>query len=235
LPRVWEKMIDGILRKNKLQPMTHEPCLYMGYVMGAYALFLCQVDDFAIGAQDEATANTLIMSINCDLKLPIQFMGLVSRFNGMDIQQTKFYIKITCTKYINKMVRLHPWATQQPLSMMPLPFESDKASLQKLLQCILPTMEDEQKQLEEKMGIKYRHVTGEVLFPMVKCMPDISIHAIILSQYMSNPGQAHYAALKNLVRYLAHTADKGIYYWRTTPDNTLPQGVFLSSMMTIIR
>jgi hypothetical protein len=163
-PRLWEKMIDGILKKNKRQPTTHEPCLYMGYVMGAYTLFLRQVDDFAIGAQDEATANTLITSINCDLKLPIQIMGLVSRFNGMNKQQTKHYIKLTCTEYINKMVQSHPWATQQPLPTMPLPFELDKASLQKLLQCALPTTEDEQAQLEERMGIKYWHVMGEVLF-----------------------------------------------------------------------
>jgi len=42
---------------------------------------------------------------------------------------------------------------------------------------------------------------------------------------MSNPGQAHYEALKHLVRYLAHTANEGINYWRTAPVNTLPQGV----------
>jgi hypothetical protein len=66
--------------------------------------------------------------------------------------------------------------------------------------------------------------TGEVLFPMVKCRLDILMHAIILSQYMSNPGQAHYEVLKNLVRYLAHTANKGIYYWRTELDTTLLLG-----------
>jgi hypothetical protein len=72
------------------------------------------------------------------------------------------------------------------------------------------------------MGIKYRHVMGKVLFPTVKCRPDISVHAIVLSQYMNNPAQAHYKALKDLVRYKAHMADDGIHYWRTDPDDTLP-------------
>jgi deoxyuridine 5'-triphosphate nucleotidohydrolase len=223
-PRLWEKMIDGILRRNKLHPMTHEPCLYMGYINGGYTLFLRQVDDVAIAMEDDDTATILISNINVDLKLPIQIMGPITQFNGMDIQQSRYYIKITCTKYINKMVQSHPWSTLHPLPTMPLPFPSDKESLRKLLQCNLPQTETEQKQLEERMGIKYRHVMGEVLFPMVKCRPDISVHTIILSQYMNNPGQPHYEALKNLDRYLAHTVDEGIYYWRSSPVLALPTG-----------
>jgi hypothetical protein len=84
---------------------------------------------------------------------------------------------------------------------MPLPFSSDKASIKKILQYDTPKTVDEQQRLEEQMGIKYRHVMGKVLFPTVKCRPDISVHAIVLSQYMNNPAQAHYKALKDLVRY----------------------------------
>ncbi len=189
-----------------------------------YTLFLRQVDDFAIAMKDDDTATLLISNINVDLKLPIKIMGLITRFNGMDIQQSRHYIKITCIKYITKMVQSHPWSTLQPPPTMPLPFPSDKDSLRRLLQCDLPQMETEQKQLEERMGIKYRHVMGEVLFPMVKCWPDISVHGIILSKYMNNPGQSHYKALKDLVRYLAHTADEGIFYWRSSPVLTLPSG-----------
>jgi len=141
--------------------------------------------------KDDDTATLLISNINVDLKLPIKIMGLITRFNGMDIQQSRHYIKITCIKYITKMVQSHPWSTLQPPPTMPLPFPSDKDSLRRLLQCDLPQMETEQKQLEERMGIKYRHVMGEVLFPMVKCWPDISVHGIILSKYMNNPGQSH--------------------------------------------
>lgn len=35
---------------------------------------------------------------------------------------------------------------------------------------------------------------GEIMFPLVTCQPDISSHAIILSQYMDNPGEHHYNA-----------------------------------------
>ena len=90
------------------------------------------------------------------------------------------------------------------------------------MQCQQPMMDDEKITLETRMGIKYRHVMGKVLYPMLKCRPDISVHAIFLSQYMKNPGEEHNKALKSLVCYLAATHFEGIYYWRKQRHNTLP-------------
>lgn len=43
-PRLWEKLIDGILCKLGLMPTTHEPCLYSGILNNNYTLFLRKVD-----------------------------------------------------------------------------------------------------------------------------------------------------------------------------------------------
>jgi hypothetical protein len=72
------------------------------------------------------------------------------------------------------------------------------------------------------MGIKYRKLMGEILFPMVKCRPDISTRAIILSQYMNKPGEVHYNALKQLLHYLTITKVTGKHYWRKEPHQHLP-------------
>jgi KUP system potassium uptake protein len=63
---------------------------------------------------------------------------------------------------------------------------------------------------------------GEILYPMVKCRPDISTHAILLSQFINNPGEVHYIALKQLATYLIATKSEGIHYWRCQPHPTLP-------------
>jgi hypothetical protein len=62
--RLWEKLIDSILKKIGFKATTHEPCLYYGTFEGQYTLFLRQVDDFAIATTNEHTANTIITSIN---------------------------------------------------------------------------------------------------------------------------------------------------------------------------
>jgi hypothetical protein len=66
-PRLWEKLIDKILRKIGLRPTTHEPCLYQGTYNGAYTVFMRQVDDFAIATSNGKTAAELIEEINTHL------------------------------------------------------------------------------------------------------------------------------------------------------------------------
>jgi hypothetical protein len=73
-----------------------------------------------------------------------------------------------------------------------------------------------------RMGVKYRKAMGEIMFPMIKCHPDISTHAIILSQFMNDPGEVHYKAVKDIMLYLTCTSTKGIQYWREKPHPHLP-------------
>jgi hypothetical protein len=194
-PRLWEKLIDKILRKIGLKPTTHEPCLYYGHMNGSYTLFLRQVDDFAIATTTEAQATEIIRQINNHLRLPIHNLGVINRFNGMDVDQTRHFIKIHCTKYIKKMTATHTWIPLQTMGHTKLPFPSDQAALTRLLQCVPPETTEQKLELECRMGIKYRHVMGEVMYPMVKCRPDISTHTILLSQYMNHPREEHYLAL----------------------------------------
>ena len=78
--------------------------------------------------------------------------------------------------------------------------------------------------LQQHMGFKYRQVMGEVIYPTMKCRPEIINHAIKLSQYLENPAEEHYHALRDLVAYLAATIEDGIYYWRKQPVMELPEG-----------
>jgi hypothetical protein len=40
---------------------------------------------------------------------------------------------------------------------------------------------------------------------------------------MANPASAHYAALKELIKYIHSTVNDGIYFWRDTPLHHLPE------------
>ena len=51
-------------------------------------LFLCQVDNFAIGVEDRSTANDIISKIKSEMSIKISELGQISRYNGVDIQQT---------------------------------------------------------------------------------------------------------------------------------------------------
>ena len=94
-PRLWAIMIDQIIRTEvNLIPTTHEPCLYSGYVDGHKVLFLRQVDHFAVACDNIETANKVIDLISSKLSAPMHKLGVINRYNGIDVMQTQDYVKI---------------------------------------------------------------------------------------------------------------------------------------------
>ena len=72
-------------------------------------LFLCQVDDFAVAAKHSHTAHHIIQQIDSNMTISMKALGLMTCFNGMDIIQTKHYIKLHCASYIWKVLATHDW------------------------------------------------------------------------------------------------------------------------------
>ena len=99
---------------------------------------------------------------------------------------------------------------------------ADNSYQQRLEQAPIRT-EEEIKSLEKEMGFGYRQAIGELIYAMVTCRrADIAHAAIKLSQYSTRPTRIHFEAVKDIMRYLKHTIDDGIYYWRKQPRIDLP-------------
>jgi hypothetical protein len=101
-PRLWEKHCDRILQRIGFIPTTHEPCLYFGYIEKNKVFFKRQVDDFAVACKEERIANLVFDSIDSELQKPIKRQGLVTLFNGLDVLQSRWYIKISVETYLTK-------------------------------------------------------------------------------------------------------------------------------------
>ena len=122
------------------------------------------------------------------------------------------------------MIKSHDWLIKGPIPTNPVPFPADNAYIKRIEEATVPDSVHAKQKLKEAMGFNYRQLIGEIIFPMMKCRPEISPHAIKLSQYMENPAAEHYQAVRDLVAYLAATIEEGIYYWRKHPVMELPIG-----------
>ena len=226
-PRLWSKLIDNIIKKDVgLVPTTHEPCVYSGTIDGVKVYLLRQVDDFAVASTDISICNKVISMISAKLSVPMHNLGILKRFNGIDIHQTQEYIKLSNETYISKVLANYNWLEKEhKQSLYPTPLKDDPAFLSRLDTEKGPdpsTNKTDYIALEEKMGVKYRKLLGELLFCMITCRPDISFPVIKLAKYANSPAEVHYQALKNILRYLRLTIDRGLYYWRiTTSHETL--------------
>jgi hypothetical protein len=62
-------------------------------------------------------------------------------------------------------------------------------------------------QVERMKGVPYSEAIGSVLWPVVVSRPDAAYAVGILSQFIQNPGQAHWEGVKRIIRYLGCTKD----------------------------
>lgn len=181
-----------------------------------------QVDDFAIGCRDRATADDIINIIDGKMTIKLKPLGIISRFNGIDVTQTRDYIKISNATYFDKILedKLQPTA---PSHTYPIPMNSDPAYNRRIEDAV-PLTDKELQKVEKKFGFSYRQGIGELIYGMVTCRPDISFPLIKLSQYSTKPALEHFEAVQELYNYIRSTKSDGIYYWRTAPRMDLPLG-----------
>eukprot|EP00986_Skeletonema_menzelii_P015723 scaffold12494_cov159-Skeletonema_menzelii.AAC.1 len=222
-PRLWEKHIDKILRNLGLTPTVHEPCLYSGIINNERVLFMRQCDDFACAAPTAATCQILFDLIDDQLDLPLKPLGLINLFNGVNIQQTKHYIKLSVSTWIEKICDKYDWLLHSSSSSKPLtPLPATKTFLDAFRNASGNPDPKHQRDLEKHNGFNYRTAIGELIYAMVSCRPDLSYAVTKCAQFSACPHQKHYDGVKNILRYLYHTRHDGIYFWRTTTNDSLP-------------
>ena len=223
-PRLWTILIDKIIQDLGFKPCHHEPCLYVNTnYNGEKVYFLRQVDDFAISARTEAIANEVINKINSKLSIDIKPLGIINRFNGVDIQQSRHFIKLYNKTYIRKILRDKNWlnASIPGNHTKYLPMHNDR-TYNKSIETSDPISPSELPSVEKEFGFTYKQGIGELIYAMVTCRPDISYPLIKLSQYSTKPARIHFEAVQSMYQYLKDTIDEGIHYWRKEPREDCP-------------
>ena len=205
---LWERLItDILLNKMGFRCTTHERNLYIGMIDGHEIIACRQVDDFASGSASQAGADLFMTTVQKHVEAEFVGMGIVTeqgqyqRFNGIDIFQTRDYVKIGCESYLDRMLQTHGWDAPRksdPHNIVPLrPDTTD--DLMKVEGP--PEKSPEAKQLAYNHGFKYRNVLGELVYAYVICRLDIGYAVCFLARFSSNPHNDHYLALKHVCKY----------------------------------
>ena len=101
-------------------------CLYYNpNYKGEQVYCLQQVDNFAISSTQKHTALEIIDNIDKHMTIKVKPLGIISRFNGVDVQQMKYFTKLHNETYINKILKVKI-DTDKHLQMLSLPTSEDK-------------------------------------------------------------------------------------------------------------
>ena len=223
----WETYINKILLEELgFINTTHERNLYRGKIDGEDVLLCRQVDDFAVGCADPGTAEKFIKLINDRVTTdskgmgePLKLRGHRSAYNGIDLYQTRDYVKVACDTYIERLLQTHGWDSPEVLDKCQdvSPIVDDLA---RTLHEFQGPAEDtkEHRELRDKMGFSYRQLLGELMYAYVVARPDIGFAVCLLARFSASPHEKHYRALEAVAKHLGATKDWGIVYWRTAPN-----------------
>ena len=124
--KMWMNLIDQILINDLgFATTTKGRCIYIKKIEEGIILLLQQIDDFCCLCTDEQDAKNIYNMIGTKIQfqskrdkghIPFEYLGLVKDYNDTDLVQTKKYIEMNCSNYVNRFLKSHDWdvASDQP-------------------------------------------------------------------------------------------------------------------------
>jgi hypothetical protein len=146
--------------------------------------------------------------IDDELSIPMKRQGYLDMYNGIDILQTRDYIRITCNTFINKICDkyLNSWMQNfTSTEDQPTPLPTDPTWFKKFNAAISDPDPKVQAKLAKKMQLTYWSGVGELIWAMTTTRPDLAYTSVKLSQANSAPNEHHYHGAKHALKYLYST------------------------------
>ena len=227
---LWERMITDILiNKMGFKNTTHERNIYTGMVDGEEVLVCRQVDDFASGSKTRKAAERFLDLVRehvqaefAGMGIEIPDKGMFQRYNGIDVFQTRDYVKLSAESYIDRMLQTHGWDStkqQDDSKIVPL-VPASVTELQTLKGP--PEKSVEATEIANRCGFSYRNILGELICACVICRLDIGCAVCFLARFSDAPHEAHFKALKHVCKCLRATKSWGLTCHRPEPLMDLP-------------
>jgi hypothetical protein len=110
-PRLWDKYISKMITEELgCQSTVHEPYLYYKRDKDDnLTLILRQVDDFLVANKDSKECDRIGELIQARMTNPLNQLGTTRKFNGVNVEQTRYFNYVHCQTYIEKIVSHHGW------------------------------------------------------------------------------------------------------------------------------
>ncbi len=129
-------------------------------------------------------------------------------FNGINVVQTKHYIKMDCHTYIDNFWEkyLETWLRKLHIADdCPTPLPAYKEWLNKFNSAVGSNDPKVIAKLEFTMQVKYRGGVGKLIWAVTTCRPDLVFASVKLSQSNTTPAEYYFHGLKHAIRYLYTT------------------------------
>ncbi|KAG7589765.1 GAG-pre-integrase domain [Arabidopsis suecica] len=199
-PRAWYNALRDFLLSIGFVNSLADASMFVLNKGGVLVYILIYVDDFLITGNNSMEVSRIIQVLAA--RFSLKDLGNLSYFLGMEAYRDTSGLHLTQTKYITDLLVKTNMASCKPVS-------TPMCSNDRLTAFAGSVLDD---------PTEFRTIVGSLQY-LLLTRPDIAFAVNRLSQYMHRPTTVHFEAVKRILRYLAGTPTKGIFFSRTTPLN----------------
>jgi Reverse transcriptase (RNA-dependent DNA polymerase) len=194
-PRAWFEKLCNTLLLMGFQSSNYDPSLFLSRNNGQLTLILVYVDDILVTGSDPTLIQQCITYLSN--RFTIRDLGQVHFFLGVQVTSSDKGLFLSQTKYLSDLLVRANMLNRKPLL-------SPMASGTNLSQIGSKPCQD---------PYLFRSIVGALQYATLT-RPDISFSVNKISQFMHNPTDDHWSAVKRILRYVAGTLQYGIQLFK---------------------
>ncbi|WJX29428.1 hypothetical protein P8452_18069 [Trifolium repens] len=200
--RSWNLRFDETVKQYGFIKNEDEPCVYKK-VSGSMIVFLVlYVDDILLIGNDVPTLQQVKTWLGKCFSM--KDLGEAAYILGIRIYRdiSQRLLGLSQSTYIDKVLRRFNMHDSKK-GFIPMQHGL----------CLSKTQSPSSKKERERMNeIPYASAIGSIMYAMLCTRPDVSYALSATSRYQSDPGESHWIAVKNILKYLRRTKDSFLIY-----------------------
>ena len=200
--RSWNKRFDEEIKKFGFVQHPDEPCVYRKASGSNVTFLVLYVDDILIIGKHIP----MLQDVKSHLGkcFAMKDLGEATFILGIKIyrDRNKRLIGLSQSAYIDKVLKRFKMENSKR-GILPMP---EGLGLSVKQGASTP---DEVKRMQR---IPYASAVGSIMYAVRCTRPDVAFAQNIVSRYQQNPGESHWTAVKNILKYLRATKDMFLVY-----------------------
>ncbi|KAJ9548881.1 hypothetical protein OSB04_021424 [Centaurea solstitialis] len=195
--RSWNLHFDERIKEFGFTKSEFEPCVYTKFSGSIVTFLVLYVDDILLIGNDVPT----LQSVKSWLSKCFQMkdLGEAAYILGIKIyrNRSKRLIGLSQSTYIDKILKKFRM-DESKKGFIPM----QHGIVLSKTQC--PVSSQDQDKMK---SVPYASAIGSIMYAMLCTRPDVAYSVSVTSRYQQNPGEPHWVAVKNILKYLRRTKE----------------------------
>ncbi|KAK8510716.1 hypothetical protein V6N12_067166 [Hibiscus sabdariffa] len=222
--RSWNLRFNEAIQEFGFIRNEDEPCVYKKFSGSIVSFLILYVDDILIIGNDIPTLQSIKTWLSSCFSM--KDLGEAAYILGVKIyrDRSRRLLGLSQSTYIDKVLKRFSME-ESKRGFLPM---RHGISLSKEM---CPSTPQEREGMSQ---IPYASTIGSIMYAMICTRPDLSYALSMTSRYQANPGEGHWTAVKNILKYLRRTKDvflvyggeeelriKGAVSWKSSKQDTV--------------